>query len=140
MIDKFDSITLGIEIDKTQRLKTFIIDTVERMKYNSFVSDFKINLISSNKKHMIVIYMMPIIKVISISIIITFFSTVLFFTFRWTFLLILPLVMASISFFQSAPTIYLLLRLGLKKTGYKGKFKRLSKDEIIRRLLEHGTN
>jgi len=59
-----------------------------------------------------------------------------FIVFQWiNIFLVLPILLIMLGFFWSSTFYLMLLLAGLRKDGYKGKVKILSKKEIIRRLF-----
>ena len=59
-----------------------------------------------------------------------------FIIFKWfNWFLLFPFALMSLAFLWSSSFYYLMLILSLKKNGYKSKYKILTKEKIIRRLL-----
>jgi len=62
-----------------------------------------------------------------------------FIIFEWfNFFLIMPLLLLGIGFFWSKTFYLLVLKASIRKKGYKGQLRFLSKKDIIRRLARWG--
>ena len=124
--------TFGVEIEDTQKLRSFITKTTDRLKESDFMKNpFKGDIIKF--QDFIVVSMKPIYPNIWW---VAFFILIPAFIFNAPLWSILSLPFFLIGFIHSNLFFFLMFRKGLKKEGYKGRCKLLPQYETIEKLLK----
>lgn len=60
---------------------------------------------------------------------------IMFATMGWTWFLILPFIIGACHIFWSGTFYYYMLKISLMKRGYKGKMRRLTKNQILEEFV-----
>lgn len=128
----------AIELKETEESFRFFVKTKKRLKDKGI---FKTPFV----KESLIVRRSPGFYIFDLR---TYYLPVYFFGFVWIFgsivfsgfqlnASIIPgIVLTSVSFFWTDDFYYLMIKIGLKKSGYSGEVKRIiSKKKIIRRLL-----
>jgi len=126
---------LGFQVNKTPASNNFFKEFFLKSKNESLLKNpftIKAKLISEKEKLLFICDIVPVYPTIHywgwLGVVIIF----LFKGFSWLMLIPAPLVLIGVVW--SKPFYMLMLWLGLRKNGYKGKIKILSNKTIILRL------
>ena len=127
----------GAEVEGTPELMKFISDTKTRLSdkhiaKNPYKEAEILYLPNTLVYYAKPIYLLfPLYASIFISIV-----TFMFVGLNYSIGYIISLVFLSLTFFWSKWFTYPLLKIGLKKAGYKGNIKLLSTEELFKRLIK----
>ena len=127
---------LGIEIDIDDKVIKYMTETHKRLQNDSLIHNpfvGKVKLIICQRKAQYLIDMTPVYPKVYLGGVFLTVAPLLFWGFGWW--LSFGVCIMSLYFLWTKYFIYLALRLGLKKIGYKGKVKILTNEEIINSLL-----
>lgn len=132
----------GVQMYNTKEATKYFFDTKERasntdMLKNPFRASYKL-LPVNEAEFMVVADMQPVYpNIIWVSPLIL--GGVLFTGISPAFALIaVPFIFGG--FLHTSHAMFLGFRTGARKAGYKGKMKLVKKDDIIRRLMQNGTD
>lgn len=127
----------GVETEGEDYVAGFVVSTNKRLENNTLHKNpFEAKL--TKKGNNVFVYIKPIF--LNIPLYLVFFITVptMIFTklssFFFTYWIALGFLL--LSFFWSKYFFWLIMKMGIRKTGYKGKFKLLSNEETFKRMME----
>jgi len=126
----------GVETEQSEIVNAFVIDTNQKLQKQDVVK----NPFSEGKvlkiRNGLFVYMKAVY--LNIALYSALFSAILiliFNGFEWTQWFGIPIFFVVLAFFWSKYFYYAMMMWGLRKRGYKGKFKLLSDEESFKRLI-----
>ena len=127
----------GIHVRKRLKVENFIVETNKKLNESDFVRNpFKGELFSLGD--CVAVYMNPVY--VNFPLYAGILAVVLALVFGARFWGFLPAAFFFLlSLMWTRFFYYILLRIGLRKAGYIGKIKIMKTEELIRRLMENGS-
>jgi hypothetical protein len=129
----------GAEVQADAKLIEYVDDTNQRLSIQSLANCFKNSSIKIIDGTLIGCFNpiypnTPLIAFFVFTIPFAYFKGL---TFSYWYLFSVLCLITSVLWTDSF--MYLVFKIIAKRKGYKGSFKRLSKNEVVRRLLHYGT-
>jgi len=126
----------GVETEESEIINAFVIDTNQKLQKADVVK----NPFSEGKilkiRNGLFVYMKALYFNIALYVALFSIIVILIFNgFHWTRWFGIPIFFLVLGFFWSKYFFYAMMLWGLKKRGYKGRFKLLSNEESFKRLI-----
>jgi len=127
----------GVKLEGTPEVMGFISDTKQRLLTPNIAKNpykeaeilYLPNTLVYYAKPVYLLF--PLYASISLAVL-----TFLFAGFNYSIGYIIALIFLSLTFFWSKTFTYLMLKIGLRKAGYKGKLKLLNTEDLFKILLK----
>lgn len=124
--------TFAIDLTENDESTKFFVDTQQRLETNNFVKNPFRGGVRKITGSMYLVYLEPVY--FNFTPFIWVIVGALLFYKGWTWWLIIPMVLGSLGIFWSKYFFYYMLKLGLKKAGYKDKVKLVSLSDFIKKV------
>lgn len=126
----------GIRTEKNEKVDLFVKETNERLGSNNLVKNPFTGNIKSISPRLHIINMKPIY--LNYPLVAFCFLFTIGLVFMNMILLTASVVFAFLSLIWTAPFLFLFLKIGLKRSGYKNKIKYLRPAEILEEIFFNG--
>jgi len=131
--------SFGSEIEDCKTIDVFVNETNERLKEQNLVNNPFIDSKAIHLTNTIAIHLKPVYPNYPLIAFFFIFFPILYFKgISWSSWYIPSIVFLGLSCLWSNRFLYFIMKLGLRKKGYKGKIKLLNNNETIRRLINYG--